>query len=52
MNESIATIDRLLREVVEHLKSGTKADKAAAVSKLQRISSIASTMAFTVKLGR
>ena len=52
MNESIVTMDRLLREVAGHLKAGTKSDKSAAVLKLQRISAIASTMAITVKLAR
>jgi hypothetical protein len=52
MEESIITIQRLLREVAEHLQSGTKPDRTAAVAKLHRISAIATTLAFTVATKR
>lgn len=52
MNESINSIGRLLQEVTEHLKAGTKADKSAAYEKLQSIAAVASTLAFTVKMAR
>lgn len=52
MNDGISSIDLLLHEVVTHLKTGTKADKTAAFDKLQRIASIASTLALTLKLSR
>lgn len=46
------TINNLLREVATHLEAGTKGDKRAAFTKLQSIASIASTLAYTIKLGR
>ena len=52
MNESITTLNELLHEVAAHLKAGTPVDKRAAFDKLQRMASIASTLAFTVKLVR
>jgi hypothetical protein len=45
MNESIVEMQRLLREVVRHLQADTKADKRMAAAKLERIASLASTMA-------
>ena len=52
MNESLTTMNRLLGEVAAHLKTGLPVDKRAAVEKLGRITSIASTLAFTIKLAR
>ena len=46
MNESIAQLDTLLRDVVEHLKAGTKPDRRAAVLKLERLAAVATTLAF------
>ncbi len=43
MNESIAQLDSLLRDVVDHIKAGTKPDRRAAV---------ATTLAFTIKSTR
>jgi hypothetical protein len=45
MNESISEIQRLLQEIVGHLKSGTKADTRKVVAKLERIAALASTLA-------
>ena len=52
MNESISEIQRLLGEVAEHLRTGTAADTRKAVAKLERIASLASTLALTVKAAR
>ena len=52
MNDSLATIDSLLREVVAHLKAGTRADRSAAAAKLERLSAVAATLALTLKLSR
>jgi hypothetical protein len=47
MNESIAKLDDLLRDIVEHLKAGTKPDRRAAVVKLDSLAAVATTLAFT-----
>jgi hypothetical protein len=52
MNEGIAEINRLLREVAEHMKTGTTPDTRKAVTKLERIAALAATMALTLKAGR
>ena len=52
MNESISEIQRLLQEIVGHLKSGTKADTRKVVAKLERIAALASTLALTVQARR
>ena len=52
MNESISEIQGLLQEIADHLKSGTKTDTRKAVTKLQRISAVASTLAFTIQAQR
>jgi hypothetical protein len=49
MDDSIGTMHRLLQEIVEHLKSEARSDKTAAVQKLRRISSLATTLAFTIQ---
>ena len=48
MND-LQEIQDLLREIVEHLKADTKADKRKAIGKLERIAAVASTFAFTLK---
>ena len=52
MNESIGEIQRLLREIVAHLNSGTKTDARRAVAKLERIAALASTAALTIQVQR
>ena len=52
MNESISEIQRLLQEIVGHLKSGTKADTRKVVAKLERIAALPSTLALTVQARR
>ena len=49
VNESINEIQKLLREIVEHLSANTKMDARKAVSKLQRIAALASTSALTIQ---
>jgi hypothetical protein len=43
MNESISEIQRLLQEIVGHLKAGTTTDTRKAAAKLERIAALAST---------
>jgi len=52
MNETIAEIQRLLQEIVAHLGAGTKADTRKAITKLERISVLASTFALTLQVRR
>ena len=52
MNESIIEMQRLLKEVVGHLQADTKADKRKAGAKLERIASLASTVAQMLKAQR
>jgi hypothetical protein len=52
MNESISEIQRLLKEIVDHLKAGTTMDQRKAVAKLERIGALASTLALTIRAGR
>ena len=52
MNESISELQRLLQEIVGHLKSGTKADTRKVVAKLERMAALASTLALTVRARR
>ena len=52
MNESIIEIKRLLEEIVVHLKTGTTADTRKAVTKLERIAALASTLALTIQAAR
>jgi hypothetical protein len=52
LNESISNIQRLLQEIADHLKSGTKTDTRMAVTKLQRIAALASTLALTIQAQR
>jgi hypothetical protein len=47
--DSITDMDRLLRDVVEHLKSPKKSERRAATVKLRRIADIASTLALTLR---
>ena len=48
MQESLATIQQLLREIAEHLQTGKRSDKTTAAAKLHRIAAVAATAAFTV----
>ena len=50
INESYSTIDGLLHEVAGHIRGGQAADVRMAFEKLQRIASLATTLAFTLKL--
>ena len=52
MNESISDIQRLLQEIADHLKSGTNPEKRKAVTKLQRIVAVASTVVLTLQVQR
>jgi hypothetical protein len=52
MNESISEIHRLLQEIAGHLKAGTTTDMRKAVAKLERIATLASTLALTIKATR
>jgi hypothetical protein len=52
MNETFAEIQRLLQEIAAHLGAGTKTDNRKAVSKLERISALASTSALTIQVRR
>jgi hypothetical protein len=52
MNESISEIKRLLKEIVVNLKTGTSADTRKAVTKLERIAALASTLALTIRAAR
>ena len=52
MNESIVEMQRLLREVVGHLQADTKGDKRQAAAKLERMASLASTVAQMLKAQR
>jgi hypothetical protein len=50
MNEGITTILALLKEVEAHMSTNRLTDKRLAVEKLQRLASIATTLAFTIQL--
>jgi hypothetical protein len=52
MNEALIEIQRLLQEIAAHLGAGTKSDNRKAVTKLERISSLASTSALTIQVVR
>jgi hypothetical protein len=52
MNESIGEIQRLLQEIVGHVKAGTTTDTRKAVTKLERIAALASTLAHTIQVAR
>jgi hypothetical protein len=52
MHEGIAQLDGLLRDIVDHLKAGTKPDRRAAALKLDRLAAVATTLAFTIKSTR
>jgi hypothetical protein len=49
MNDSIGEIQRLLKEVIIHVQADTRADKRKAAAKLERMASLASTLALTIK---
>ena len=52
MNESIVEMQRLLTEIVGHLQADTKADKRKAAAKLERMASLASTVALMLRAQR
>jgi hypothetical protein len=52
MNESISEIQRLLQEIVGHVKVGTTSDTRKAVTKLERIAAVATTLALTLQAAR
>ena len=52
MQDTMLTIQSLLTEVAEQLKTGEKADKRAAIKKLRRIAELATTLAFTIEAQR
>lgn len=49
MVESIEEMQRLLKESVEHLKAGSKADRRKAVECLNRLAAVATTLALTLQ---
>jgi hypothetical protein len=49
MDETLNAIQQLLAEVAEDLKAGTRSGRSAAVAKLRRVATLASTLAFTVE---
>lgn len=49
MDDSFAKIQSMLAEVAEHLSTGTKAGRMAAVSRLHQIATVASTLALSIK---
>ena len=52
MNESISEIQRLLKEIVAHVTAGTTTDTRKAVTKLERMAALASTLALTLRAAR
>jgi hypothetical protein len=52
MNESISEIQRLLQEIVGHVKAGTTSDTRKAITKLERIAAVATTLALTLQAAR
>ena len=51
-NDGIRQLELLLREVVEHLKEPNPSNKRVAIHKLERVSSLAATLAATVRAQR
>lgn len=45
----LGEMQRLLSEIAELVKSGTRPDKRKAASKLQEIAAIATTLGFTIQ---
>jgi hypothetical protein len=52
MDSSLILLDDLLRQVVEHLKSGRQPDRRVAALKLDRVAAIATTLSSTIKVKR
>jgi len=52
MTESIGEMHRLLQQIVDHLKAGTPTEMRKAVAKLDRIATLASTLALTIQATR
>jgi hypothetical protein len=51
-NESLGAMLGLLQKVEAHLQSGTKADMRKAVTSLERIVALASTLSITIQTHR
>lgn len=49
MAESIEEMQRLLKESVEHLRAGGKADRRKAAECLNRMAAVATTLALTLQ---
>lgn len=49
MNESTNEMQKLLREIAEHLSVNSKMDARNAAAKLHRIAALASTLALTIQ---
>ena len=45
----LAAMQKLLSEIADHFKAGTKADKRHAADKLNQLAAIATTMGFTIR---
>ena len=45
----LVEMQRLLSEIADHVKAGTRGDKRRAADKLKQLASIASTMCFTIR---
>lgn len=52
MQDTMMTMQGLLTEVADQLKSTNKADRKAAIKKLRRIADLATTLAFTIEAQR
>lgn len=51
-NECIRQLELLLRDVAEHLKDPNASNRRAAVRKLEQVSTLAATLAATVRAQR
>ena len=49
MDDSLVTIQTLLRQIAEHLQSPARSQQNAAAAKLHQMATVASTLAFTVE---
>lgn len=52
MDDTLRTIELLLREIAEHIAAATRTDRNAAAVKLHRVAAIATTWAFTLESSR
>lgn len=51
-NEGVRQLELLLHDVVEHLKNPNASNRREAVRKLERVASLAATLAATVRAQR